>query len=289
MATRHAQRRNTHTQAHRHRGQHMHRRTRPPALRTSGPKRARGGARGQSEGGSIAQHSATAQTALPRTPRGTQAPQEAHPHTPPAARSKDRIAGRGRASTPDAYCNGWRYTPEESPATLAARNAQQGTQTTEPMLGPHACSAAPTACGKQTAAACPNDGQPEEGQSLTPDAPHAGTWHLHPVWTSRHSHSTQCQLARGRALRSVLGPHTRSLLAGETRATGPGYLPERWSAGRGRAPDHRRPSHRRGGAPPGKLTPTQRSAMPHRARKPKGQCRVPAPAHPHPQHVGSSP
>ena len=52
-------------------------------------------------------------------------------------------------------------------------------------------------------------------------------------------------------------------------------------------PDAPHNSERR--PPPGNLPPAPRHATPSRARKPKGQCRVPTPAHPRPQHVGSGP
>ena len=39
--------------------------------------------------------------------------------------------------------------------------------------------------------------------------------------------------------------------------------------------------------PRSNLPPTPRRATPGNARTPKGQCRAPTPAHPHPQHVGS--
>ena len=107
--------------------------------------------------------------------------------------------------------------------------------------------------------------------------------------TSGHPHSAQHQLARARAVGSVLGPHTRTPRAQETGATGPGYLTDGRASGRGRAPNPRRPSQRRGGTPLGNPSPPPRRAMPNRARNPKGQCRVPTPAHPHPQHVGGGP
>ena len=51
-----------------------------------------------------------------------------------------------------------------------------------------------------------------------------------------------------------------------------------------------RAGSREGGAPePRRPPPSPRRAAPHRAREPRGQCRAPTPAHPHPQHVGSGP
>ena len=72
--------------------------------------------------------------------------------------------------------------------------------------------------------------------------------------------------------------------------TGRGTLPARSrgrAAGKGIAPDTRRPSQRWQATPPGDgppTTPTARS--PHRACKPRGQCWAPTPTHPRPQHVG---
>ena len=61
---------------------------------------------------------------------------------------------------------------------------------------------------------------------------------------------------------SVPGPHTRTPRSQETRATGPGYLPQGWAAGRGGAPNPTRPSQRREEPPPPPPPPGQPPANP---------------------------
>ena len=77
--------------------------------------------------------------------------------------------------------------------------------------GPHACAPAAATLGLQTPAACPKDGQPGEGECLTPAAPHEGTRHPAPPGRpSCHPHSAQRQLASACAVGLVPGPHTRT-------------------------------------------------------------------------------
>ena len=73
------------------------------------------------------------------------------------------------------------------------------------------------------------------------------------------------------------GPRYPQPRAQETGATGPGYLPQRWAAGRERR-------HYLGNLP----RPLQH-ASPSGTWTPKGQCRVPTPADPRPQRVSSGP
>ena len=132
-----------------------------------------------------------------------------------------------------------------------------------PVPGPHACTPAPTARGQRTPTACPKDGQPGEGERLTPDAPHEGTRRPPPATPSCHPLSAQRQLARACAMGSVPGPHTGTPRTQETWATGPGYLPQGRAAGRGKACNPRRPSQRREEPPPGRplATPAARNAQ----------------------------
>ena len=102
----------------------------------------------------------------------------------------------------------------------------------------------PTASGRQTLATRPEDGQPGEGERLMPDAPHNGAEHPPPGTPSSHPNSAQRRLARAHAVGLVLGPHAHATRARKTRATGPGRPPQGRAAGRGRAPDTRRPSQR---------------------------------------------
>ena len=87
---------------------------------------------------------------------------------------------------------------------------------------------------------------------------------------------------------SVMGLHTSTLRAQVTRTTGSGAPPKGRGAGRAGAPNPRCHSEREG-SPSGNFLPSPRHATPSRARKPKGRCRAPKPAHLHPQHVGSGP
>ena len=72
--------------------------------------------------------------------------------------------------------------------------------------------------------------------------------------------------------------------------TGRGTLAARsrgQAAGGGTAPDTRRPSQRWQGHPPRGGPPTTPAASkPHRACRPRGQCRAPTSTNPRPQHVG---
>ena len=58
--------------------------------------------------------------------------------------------------------------------------SRKGMQAKGPVSGPNAGTPAPTACRQRTPAAFPKDGQPGEGEHLTPDVPHEGTRHPPP-------------------------------------------------------------------------------------------------------------
>ena len=85
-----------------------------------------------------------------------------------------------------------------------------------------------------------------------------------PGTPSRHPHSAQRRLARAHAVGPVLGPHAHTTRAWETRATGPGCPPQGRAAGRGRAPETRRPSQRWEVLPP----PPGRRPAPSASRDP---------------------
>ena len=55
------------------------------------------------------------------------------------------------------------------------RTAQQDFGAKGPVLVPHAWAPAPTVLGQRGLIAYPKDGQPQEEERLTPDAPHEGT------------------------------------------------------------------------------------------------------------------
>ena len=77
---------------------------------------------------------------------------------------------------------------------------------------------------------------------------------------------------------------------GTHRSRNPGSPPQS-AGGRGRdSAPHQMPLTTVEGHPPrGRPSSTPAARSPHRACKPRGQCRAPAPAHPRPQHMGSGP
>ena len=84
-----------------------------------------------------------------------------------------------------------------------------------------------------------------------------------PATPSSHPHSTQRRLARAHAAGPVLGPDTHSTRARERQAMGPGCPPPGGVAGKGKAPDTRRPSQWLEVPPPqGDLPPPPQSAAP---------------------------
>ena len=147
-------------------------------------------------------------------------------------------------SSPDAPHNSERSPPpEQHPASPGECNAQHSKQANRAVPGFHTRTPTLAACG-QRPTSCPKDGQPGEGERLTPDAPHEGTQRRPPAMPSCNPHGAQRRLARACALESEPGAHT--------------------------------PTSR------GMQRPVEHASQ-------KGQCRLPAPAPPHPKHVGSRP
>ena len=88
----------------------------------------------------------------------------------------------------------------------------------------------------------------------------------------------------------IPGLHTRTTRAQKNMGNRAQLPAQRRATGRWRAPGARRPSPRCEVPPPrGNPPPPPRLVTARRARKPKRQCRVPAPAYPRPQRVGSGP
>ena len=84
------------------------------------------------------------------------------------------------------------------------------------------------------------------------------------------------------------GPH--GARPGHTGCGAPAARSRGRAAGRGTAPDTRRPSQRWQATPPRGRPPTTPAARsPHRACRPRGQCWAPTPTHPRSQHVGGGP
>ena len=109
---------------------------------------------------------------------------------------------------------------------------------------------------KHTASTTPQQGTGEGGSRGTDKERHHAPRHAPPRHHTRRTH-----------------PHPRP----QRVASGPRQPAQRAGSREGGAPEPRRP-------PP----PPWRAA-PRRAREPRGQCRAPTPAHPHPQHVGGGP
>ena len=119
------------------------------------------------------------------------------------------------------------------------------------VLGPHTHTPAPTACGSRTPAARPVGGQFREGERLTTDAPHNGGRHppgnaLPPL---PERGTPACKGARCGAGAGSPRPHRPH--PGHTGRGTPATRPRGRTAGRGTAPDTRRPSQRWQANPPG--------------------------------------
>ena len=158
------------------------------------------------------------------------------------------------------------------------------------MLGPHTHTPAPTARGWRTPTARPVGGQLGEGERLTSDAPHNGGRHPPPGTPFRHPHSEQRRPARVHAVGPVLGPHARTDRTRDTRVKEPRLpSPEDGLPGEGQRLTPDAPHNGGRPRPPGTAPHHPAARSPHRACRPRGQCRAPTPTHPRPRHVGGGP
>ena len=184
----------------------------------------------------------------PGHPRGTQ-PQQGmqakgtvpgpHTRTPapttcwrrtPTARPEDGWPGKGQRLTPEAPHNGGRPPPPgTAPHHPRGTHPSQGMQAKATMLGPHACTPAPTAHGWRTPTARPVGAQSGEGERLTSDAPRNGQRRPPRATPFRHPHDE-----RGRTLWDQCWVPTPAPTAPGTHASrNPGCPPQRMG-GRGR-------------------------------------------------------
>ena len=207
----------------------------------------------------------------------------------PAA--EDGRPGEGQRLTPGAPHNGGRHpppgTPFRHPHSEQRRPARA--HAVGPVLGPHARidRTRDTRVAEPWLPA-PEDGQPGEGQRLTPGAPHNGGRHPPgdalpppPQRATPARKGARCGAGAGstRPHRPHPGHTGRGTLAARSRGR---------AAGGGTAPDTRRPSQRWKAPPPGDaLPPPPQRATP--ARK-GARCGAGAgstrPHRPHPGHMG---
>ena len=200
-----------------------------------------------------------------------------------AARSRGRAAGRGIAPDTRRPSQWWKAPPQGTPFRQAHSEQRQPARAhaVGPVLGPHAR----TNRTRDTRDAEPwlpalEDGQSEEGQCLTSDAPHHGERRPPPgdalppppQRATRAREGTRCGAGARppRPHRPHPGHVGRGTLAARSRGR---------AAGRGIAPDTRRPSQRLQATPPGDgpPPPPRHAALPGHA----GQGDSVGPPHPH--------
>ena len=226
---------------------------------------------------------------------GSPRPHRPHPeHTgrgTPAARPRGRAAGGATAPDTRGPSQRWQATPPGDGPPPPPRHAAPTGQASQ---GDSAGPPHPHTRAHSTWVADPDS--PPRGRAVggggAPDlrrpsqrrtAPPPGT----PL---RHPHSEQRRPARAHAVGPVLGPHARTDRTRDTRVAEPRLpAPEDGRPGEGQplTPD----APHNGGRPPpqGRPPTTPAACNPHRACRPRGQCWVPTPAHPRPQHVGDGP
>ena len=208
----------------------------------------------------------------------------------PAICPQDGQREEGERLTPEAPHNGERYHPRgQSSPNPAARDTTQGTRAKGPVPGVHTRTPAPTASAQRTLTACPRDCQLGENERLTLDAPHNGARHpclgRPPATPTARTASSQERTLWGRCCIPTLTPPAPSKHGQQGPATRPKHRqPEE---GERLTPDAPHTGER---FPPRRnFPPPPRRATPCRTRTPQGQCRVPTPAHPRPQHVQNGP
>ena len=203
---------------------------------------------------------------------------------------EDRQPGEGQRLTPDAPHNGGRPPPPgTAPYYPAARSPHRACKPRGQCWAPTPAHPRPRHVGGGPRQAAQRAGSRGGGgadlgrPSQRRKAPLPGT-------PFRQPHSQQHRPARAHAVGPVVGPHARADRTRDTRVAEPRLpAPEdgRSREGQRLTPD----APHNGGRPPpwGRPPTTPAARSPHRACKPRGQCRAPTPAHPHPQHVGGGP
>ena len=204
----------------------------------------------------------------------------------PAQRADSRGGGR---LTPDAPHNGGRHPPPGTPYRRphGAQRRPARARAVGPVQGPHArTDRTRDTRGAEPWLPAPEDGQPGEGQRLTPDAPHNGGRPSPPGTAPHHPHGTQPPQGM-QAKGAVFGPHTHTAAPTARGWRTPTARPVGGQSGEGErltsdAP-HNGPRHPPRGRP--SATPTASNAGPQ-GRTLWGRCWVPRPHRPHPGHMG---
>ena len=203
---------------------------------------------------------------------------------------EDGRPGQGQRLTPDAPHNGGRPPPwGRPPTTPAARSPHRACRLRNSVGAPH-----PRTRAHSTWVADPNS--PPSGRAVggwtVPDLRRPSKWwKASPPGTPlRHPHSEQRRPARAHAVGPVLGPHARTDRTRDTRVVEPWLpAPEDGRPGEGQRLTRDAP-HNGGRHPPrGRPSATPMARSPHRACRPRGQCRAPTPTHLRPEHVGGGP
>ena len=164
---------------------------------------------------------------------------------------EDGRPGEGQRLTPDAPHNGGGPPPQgTAPHHPRGTQPPQGMQAKGTVLGPHTRTPAPTAHGWRTPTARPEGGQSGEGERLTSDAPHNGE--RHPPGDAPPPPPQRATPARkgARCGAGAGSPRPHRPHPGHTGRGTPAARPRGRAAGRGTAPDARRPSQRWQATPP---------------------------------------
>ena len=166
---------------------------------------------------------------------------------------EDGRPGEGQRLTPDAPHNGGRPPPPGmAPRHPCGKQLPQGMQAKGTVFGPHTHTSAPTACGWRTPTARPVGGQFREGERLTSDAPHNGERHPPPGMPFLPPPQRATPARKGARCGAGAGsPRPHRPHPAHTGRRTPATRPRGRTAGRGTAPDTRRPSQQWQATPPG--------------------------------------
>ena len=229
---------------------------------------------------------------LVQGPHACGPPAQETPATGPGYLPQGSAAGRGRAPNSSRPSQRPDVRPSGNiPAPLLHATPNKVLQAKGRVPGPHACAAATTARGQRTTTACPKDGQPGDGERLTPDAPHEGTKHPPPGdtllpcrqrVTPAHKSVRWCVSARS--------PHPRPPRPGNTSNRPQLPAPRRGSRER-KSASLQPPFTTARGSPPGQPLAAPAAGNTQQDVVTQGASAAPPrlPAQPRPQHVGCRP